>query len=352
MNSPAITLRPVALTDADELWKMLEAAPDTVGMGSLPSTFDRTEDLCRRSAEVLANLAAGSYQPTPGSVHRLVLVAEEPGGRVVGLTGCSFKHDVPNLGVRVETSLDGLGLAMHSASQPWTRTELDSSYLRPESRGAGHGAVLSRGRMMLLHLLAPQIPHSVVSHLRGMFDANGDAPFWGHFGHHFAGDWATSGQAEAALRSQPEQLSILADKSLPLEADVLEFLGRVNKASLPAFRALINEGLEPTELFDPVDGGPTVRAQLPDTVSHRLRIHGRADIQSTVNGPDSLVSTMTIGSFRVSRGRATSGEDGSVTIDEGTAFRLGVDSSRLIAAAPLYRAGDLPPTNSPNSHSP
>ena len=336
-----IVLRPVTAEDATDVWKVLADATDTDGMGSLPTNLAATEQLCQDSSHVLAQLAAGSYRAERGSVDRLILVAEHPTDGIVGLTGCSFKNDVPNLGVRVQTSLDGLGLAMHSASQPWTRTELDSSYLRPDARGAGHGAVLSRGRLMLLHLLASQIPSSVVSHLRGTFDEHGHAPFWALFGRAFAPEWETSPVAEQALGLDPSQLRQLADKSLPLSPDVLHCLGRVNSASLPAFRALVSEGLEPTELFDPVDGGPTVRAELSETVTHRLRIHGRAQILAEMDGPDSLISTVSIGSFRLTRGAAATGVDGRVAIAEGTAYRLGVDASRLIAAAPLRRVTDL-----------
>ncbi len=338
-----ILLRPVSVSDASEVWKILSDATDTDGMSSLPGSLAATEQLCGHSAELLAELAAGSYRPTTGAVDRLLLVAEHPNNGIVGLTGCSFKHGVPNLGVRVETSLDGLGLSMHSASQPWTRTELDSSYLKPEARGQGHGAVLSRGRLMLLHLLSSQIPTSVVSHLRGTFDDDGNAPFWRHFGHRFVPAWATSAVAEEALGRDPSELQQLAGKSSPVSADVLDCLGKVNHASLPAFRALISEGLEPTELFDPVDGGPTVRAELDQTVTRRLRIHGRAKILSEVDGPDSLIGTVSIGSFRLTRGRAAGGDDGTVVITEGTAYRLGVDSSRLVAAAPLARAMDIEP---------
>jgi len=335
MTTPAtITVRPVTVDDAAELWKILSHASDTVGMGSLPSSLEAADSLCDESATLLAALAAGSYVPESGRI-------DHPSDGVVGLTGCSFKHDIPNLGVRVETGRDGLGLAIHSASQPWTRTELDSSYLHPDSRGAGYGAVLSRGRLMLLNLLRPQIPHSIVSHLRGMFDEDGHAPFWGHFGRHFAPQWDTSIAAERALRADPSELEALADKSLPLHPELLGCLGKVNAASLPAFRTLVDEGLSPTELFDPVDGGPTVRATLTETVTHRVRIHGRTQVMSEVEGPNSLISTVAIGSFRLTRGPARGGEDGSIVINEGTAFRLGVDTGRLIAAAPLVKAGDL-----------
>ncbi len=341
IKASPIVLRPVVVEDAADIWKVLDDATDTDGMGSLPSSMDATKQLCDSSAAVLAELAAGSYRPDPGTADRLVLVADHPGDGIVGLTGCSFKHDIPNLGVRVQTSLDGLGLAMHSASQPWTRSELDSSYLRPDARGAGHGAVLSRGRLMLLHLVASQIPASVVSHLRGTFDDAGSAPFWMHFGHRFVPDWGTSAMAEQALGRDPRQLRRLADQSLRLLPEVLDCLGKVNGASLPAFRALVSEGLEPTELFDPVDGGPTVRAQLDETVTHKLRVHGRAQIVADLDGPESLIGTVSVGSFRLTRGSAAAGDDGSVVISEATAYRLGVDESRLIAAAPLRRAADL-----------
>jgi len=333
MTTSSLCLRPATAEDADGLWALLADADDTSGMGSLPTSASATTALCEQSSATIAALATGSYQAANRTQHRVLFVAVDDTKRIVGLTGCTFKTEIPNLGVRVETSRDGLGLAVSSASQPWTRTELDSSYLRQSARGLGHGTALSRGRMMLLHLVAPQVPNTIVSHLRGTFADDGNAPFWAHFGWHFAPDWATSTIAEATLREDPTQLKRLAGQAVPLTAEILDSLGRVNDASLPAFQTLINEGLTPTELFDPVDGGPTVRTELANTRSYQLRSHGRAQIGEGTT--DALICTVAIDAFKVTRGNADLTTDGHITLTELTASRLEVSVGDLIAAFPI-----------------
>lgn len=325
-------LRPLTTTDGDELWKLVTTAGDVTGMTALPDDRRGADRLCEDTADVVVALAAGAYKAEPGTAQRLVLglTVDEA---LVGFTGCTFKTQIPNLGVRIETSPDGRGLVMHSAAQPWTRTELDSSYLAPDARGKGLGSLLSRGRFLLLHLISARIPSTIVSHLRGLFDERGHAPFWRHFGARLAPEWGTSVEAEAALRANPAELAKLASRSLPVTPEVLDCLGWVNEASIPAFLALRREGLVPTELFDPVDGGPTVEAELDDTVSARRRRHGRASIGGA--SADALVATGGIESFRVARGLAGFGEPGRIALDRSTADVLGIGDGALVSVLPL-----------------
>ncbi|GEM_PF-4116302 len=332
--STSAVLRPVRSDEAGSIWDVLSDATDTVGMGSLPRSAAAAEHLCDASARLTTALATGTYVAHPGSTDRILLVLED-NDRVVGITGCSFKTEIPNLGVRIETGEDGAGLVMRAVAQPWTRTELDSSYLAAPARGQGLGTLLSRGRFLLLHLLSSQIPTTIVSHIRGMFDTTGAAPFWHLFGARIVPGWSTSVEAEAALAADPGELERLAGSSIRLTAPVLECLGRVNDDSLPAFRALASEGLRPTELFDPVDGGPTVTADLDATHSGRQRRHGRV-----AHGPtetDALVSTVTRDGFRATRCPIGDADSETVALDNAAMAALGVDDG-LVVASPLAEA--------------
>jgi arginine/ornithine N-succinyltransferase beta subunit len=363
-----LVLRPATVADADAIWELLSVAPDTVGMTSLPTGPEATSELCRLTAGTVADLAAGSFELSEGQRRCLLLVAVDPDpapadtprtgpgtnpgnssgnssgnsaegsrrtvpDRVLGVTSCTFKAAVPNLAVRVQTGRTGEGLVLRSISRSWTRTELGSTYLAPEARRQGHGTLLSRGRSMLLHTVASQIPTTIASHLRGVFDDEGTAPFWTCFGRHFAPQWLTSTDAEDALSRDPADLEKLAGNTLPLEASVLPSLGAVNATSRPAFRLLLAEGLEPTGMFDPIDGGPTVVGQLAGLATRRVRRHGSVVIGS--GGDDALVATTALGSFRVTRGDVDTSIDGRVTIDEATAERLGVGPGALVAASML-----------------
>jgi arginine N-succinyltransferase len=335
-----VILRPAQAADANAVWGLLEpSAEEVIGMSSLPGSPTSAKQACADTAETVAALATDSFVLSEGEQRRLLFVAAETDGSLLGLTGVTFKMKTPNLAVQVWTSQDGHGLIMRSTSWPWTRTELDSSFLGPAARGRGVGTLLSRGRLMLLHLVRSQIPSTVAAHLRGRFDPDGSAPFWRHFGAHFAPQWETSTEAEIALIEQPTLLHGLADRRLPLTAPVLECLGPVNDASLPAFHVLRAEGLDPTGMYDPIDGGPTLRAELSDTVTGTTRRHGRAVI-ATAGGTDwseavdVLISGTTVDRFRVTRARALIDES-TITITEDAAAALGVGADTLLVAARL-----------------
>jgi arginine/ornithine N-succinyltransferase beta subunit len=86
-------------------------------------------------------------------------------------------------------------------------------------------------------------------------------------------------------------------------------------------------------MYDPIDGGPTLVADLADTVSGRHRIHGRATVGQP--GPtDALVSVAGIDRFRVTRASITA-EPGALQIDEPTASALGVETDALLTAVLL-----------------
>lgn len=346
MSITTAVLRPVRPADADAVWGLLAPSTDElIGMAALPHSAAAAVRSCDESGETLADLATGSFHIESGSARRLLFLVESvphpSGGHppALGLTGITFKRDYPNLAVEVATGADGRGLIMASSSAPWTRTELDSTFVGPGARGRGIGTLVSRGRFLFLHLVASQIPTTVASHLRGRFEADGSAPFWACFGADIA-PWPTSTEAEAALARDPGLLDTLAGHRRPLTAEVLASMGPVNAASLPAFHLLLTEGLEPNGMYDPIDGGPTVVAEIGDTRSGRSRRHGRARIGDT--GPvDALVSVASIDRFRAVRAGVRF-DQGTITVDRPTALALRIEQDALLAAAPLDREGAGP----------
>lgn len=341
MTAVQAVLRPAREADAGAVWALLEpSADEVIGLSSLPADAAAASRICGQTAETVADLATGSFHLTAGGHRRLLFVVDAGEDLPLGVTGVTFKRDVPNLAVQVATSADGLGLIMASRSAPWTRTELDSTFLGPAARGRHLGTLLSRGRFMFLHLVASQIPSTIASHLRGRFDDDGSAPFWRCFGAHFAPDWARSTEAERALTGDPARLERLAGHRLPLTAEVLESLGPVNVASLPAFHLLRAEGLSPNGMYDPIDGGPTLVADIADTVTGRLRLHGRARLADEPGGPggegaiDALVSVAGVDRFRVTRA-GIAVDDGTIHIGRAVAAALRAEADDLLAATPL-----------------
>lgn len=329
-------LRPLRAADGPALWSLLEpAAAELVGMTSLPATAAEADAMCRASASTLADLAAGAYEAIP-SRSDSVMFAVTDGDDLVGITALTFKHDVPNLVVEVVTSRDGLGLDMKSTSVPWTRTELNSSYLAPAARGRGLGPLLSRGRFMFIHQVQRQVPATIASHLRGSFAPDGTAPFWNCFGDHFADDWVDSVAAERALAEDPARLDDLADRRRAVTAAVLDSLGPVNQASLPAFRLLMREGLRPNGMYDPIDGGPTLVAEREQTITSQHRVHGRTRIDDALVEPvTALVAVTNVDRFRAMHVPVSIGADDRITVNRATGAALGIEDGALLAVAPI-----------------
>ena len=329
-------LRPLRTADGPALWSLLEpAADELVGMTSLPASAQESDAMCAASASTLADLAAGAFESTPAS-SASVMFALADGDTVVGVTALSFKHNVPNLAVEVVTSSDGLGLDMKSTSAPWTRTELNSSYLAPTARGRGLGPLLSRGRLMFIHQVQRQIPSTIASHLRGSFASDGTAPFWDCFGRHFTDTWANSVAAEQALAEDPARLDDLVGHRRAVTAEVLSSLGPVNQASLPAFRLLMREGLRPNGMYDPIDGGPTLVADRERTITSQHRVHGRVVVDDQGIDPiEALVAVTNVDRFRVMHVAVGIGEDDRITIDPPTAAALNITDGALVAVSAI-----------------
>jgi arginine N-succinyltransferase len=328
-------MRPARAVDVESLWELLDAgSQDIVGMTSLPSTYEGTSELVKHSTRTLAELATGEFDLKSGNqAHLLMVVIDGSTGDVLGTSGITFKQDVPNLAVQVTTSLDGLGLTMRSISDPWTRTELNSIYVGPAGRSRRLGTLLSRGRLLFLHLVRSQTPPTVAAHLRGRFDPDGFAPFWQCFGARFV-PWATSVEAEKVLAAGPEQLIQLTDLVLPLTPTDLDSLGLVNSASLPAFRMLMQEGLRSNGMYDPIDGGPTVAAEITETWTSRNRVHGRAAIDRP-GLIDSLVSVPSVARFVAVRTGIEMGDDSEIRLAREDVEVLGLDTGALMTALPL-----------------
>ncbi len=333
--SAQVVMRPIRSDDTDAVWGLLErGASETVGMTSLPESRAGADELCLESARTLTELATGEFELPEGErAHMLFGAFDAVSGALLGTSGLTFKNAIPNLGVQVTTSLDGLGLTMRSISAPWTRTELNAIYLGPDGRGRGLGSLISRGRFMFLHLVRSQIPTTIASHLRGRIDDEGLAPFWHSFGAHFV-PWSNSTDAEAALAADPSLLDDLADLVLPLTAPDLDSLGLVHASSLPAFRILMKEGLRSNGMYDPIDGGPTVVRDLADTMSSSARVHG--PVALTPDGEiDSLIATPSVARFAVVRSGIDIDPAGTIGLDPSKASALGIGAGDLVSALPL-----------------
>ncbi|MEL7155310.1 MAG: arginine N-succinyltransferase [Actinomycetota bacterium] len=366
-------LRPATADDGEALWALLASTIDELtGMASLPTSAEAAEDRCRTSAATVAALDAGPLtEPPPDAEGRslpLLFVLAQPGaGPLLGVTGATVHHGVVNHSVEIATNRHGKGLSLRGRRRRWTCTELNATFLDARARGAGLGTLLSRGRLAFLASVADRIPATIVSHLRGPA-TEGAAPFWHSFGVRVLPEWPTSSVAEARLVSEPDRLDELSAYAMPIDPSVLEVLGSVHEASLPAFRLLHDEGLRPNGMYDPVDGGPTLTGELagllttrrrrPATVivgdGHRARsdspdgpgeeptrLSATGVPASTGKPVDALVTNARINGFGVQRaaiGLSGSPDHGVAELPPELAAALGLDTGAACEVIPL-RAG-------------
>ena len=133
----------------------------------------------------------------------------------------------------------------------------------------------------------------------------------------------------------------MADRVLPLTASVLQSLGPVNAASLPAFHLLLREGLQPNGRYDPIDGGPTLMGSIDSLQTKIHHHHGPARVTEMSEsggksrvGRDALISVASVPDFRVTRGPVLVSET-SLGILPATAKALQVTDGTLLAVSTL-----------------
>lgn len=332
--------RPVRSGDVASLWELVSGHVDElVGMTSLPTSLSMAEDLVAASRATVVDLAAGRFHLERNESRSVYFVVVDGDDRVVAVTSIDHKQQVLNLAVHLRTSDDGTRLVVRSSSALWNRTELGSTFVARSARGLGLGTLLSRARFLFLLLAAPQIPSVVAAHLRGVFDDDGTAPFWRHFGARFLSEWPASTDAERALQDDPARIASLSQRTIELSPEVLDCLGPVNNASRPAFHLLLQEGLRPNGMYDPVDGGPTLARPLGRTASAERRQVGTVAAGLRF-GRDALVSSVALGDFGAIRSPADVDDEGRVVLEERSIERLGLEPGRLVSAVFLDEASD------------
>ena len=142
--------------------------------------------------------------------------------------------------------------------------------------------------------------------------------------------------AERALADDPSRLDDLIGLRRAVTADVLASLGPANQASLPAFRLLMQEGLRPNGMYDPIDGGPTLVAERAETTTAKARRRGRVRVLETTSesASEALVAVTSVDDFRVARLRVDL-DDETVGLSEAEAGILRVQTGSLVAVAQL-----------------
>lgn len=209
-------------------------------------------------------------------------------------------------------------------------TEFGTLFLDPDYRENANGAFLSRIRSLLLANDPTLFDETVVAHIRGFQEEDGECPFWRLLGQKFVGL-----SFEEALKLFATEDNRFLANLMPkypiyttlLAPEAVNVIGKPHPDSEPAMALLKSEGFSFANYCDPMDAGPTVSCDLPqiktvrESACHRIGAI-KPELSSVTRATESMISTTTISGFKAVRGHCELETDGSLSISPEVAERL------------------------------
>ena len=153
-------------------------------------------------------------------------------------------------------------------------SEVGSLFVLPEHRKEGAGRLIAGARYLLMANAPERFSDKVISELRGVVNAQGEAPFWEGVGRKFFKmDFV---EADSFPTKSDNQFIIDLMPKHPIYKDLLpqsaqDVIAQVHEEGHGAYRLLCSEGFRYEKCIDIFDGGPTVEVRFEDLRSVRLR---------------------------------------------------------------------------------
>ena len=187
--------------------------------------------------------------------------------------------------------------------------EVGGLFLHPGERAGGLGLLLARARYLFIAAHRARFADRILAELRGVMDEAGGSPFWdGLAGRFFGMNFQDADQFNAIHGHQfiadlmPKHPVYIA--MLPESARAA--IGLPHPSGRAAMRMLENEGFAYERYVDIFDGGPTMTAR-----TDRVRSVAEAKRETVAalgeGGPESLVASGRLGSFRCAFGGLADG---------------------------------------------
>jgi arginine N-succinyltransferase len=203
--------------------------------------------------------------------------------------------------------------------------EVGSLFMSQDVRGGGLGRLLARARYMFIAQSPKLIADPVCAELRGWRAADGAQPFWNAVGRRFFGmDFEEADAYNAAYGNQfiedlMPRYPIYVDM---LPEDARQCVGRPHESAEPALKMLKEEGFTFNNYIDIFDGGPLVDAKQANIRTIRQSKLARvSDIRDAVEGPEFLLATGAVATFRATKAKAAV-EGDRIALDRETAAAL------------------------------
>lgn len=206
-------------------------------------------------------------------------------------------------------------------------TELISFWVDPEWRAKKFGKPLSFARFLFLAQFPQLFSAQVIAEIRGVFDDQGNSPFWEAIGRHFFGiDFST---ADYLTMSTDKQFIADLMPHLPIYVDLLpktaqQVLGKPHHTAEPAYALLKSQGFKYNNYVDIFDGGPLLVTETQDI---KLIAESKLQNVSKIVENNSAANRALIGTTRLAM-RVTVGdlkeETDGVVLNQATADILGL----------------------------
>ena len=187
-------------------------------------------------------------------------------------------------------------------------TEIGALFLEPDYRRDRIGKMLSLARFMFIAAFPGYFSEQVIAEMRGVHDAEGNAPFYSAVPKHFFNMPFTEADYINATRGN-QFINDLMPK-YPIYLSLLpkaaqRVVGQVNAASEPAKVMLEKQGFKYTGYVDIFDGGPTLVAERDQIKTLReSRVEKLAQMRDLPEEtPKFLVTNERFSGFRAAIGR-------------------------------------------------
>lgn len=205
--------------------------------------------------------------------------------------------------------------------------EVGGLFLHPRERAEGLGLLLARSRYLYIRNHRKRFGDRVIAELRGVIDEAGGSPFWdGLAGRFFGMSFQEADEFNAVNGNQfiadlmpktPIYTAMLTDSARAV-------IGLPHPNGRAAMRMLETEGFENAGYVDIFDGGPTMVGQIDQLKTIAAARDVTLGATHDKGGQRMLVSTGQLAGYRCTWGLIEEAGDGTVSLDAGSAARLGI----------------------------
>lgn len=206
--------------------------------------------------------------------------------------------------------------------------EVGSLFISPQARGGGLGRLLARSRYLFIAQKPVIISDPVCAELRGWRAPDGAQPFWNAVGGRFfdmgfeEADAYNAAYGNQFIEDLMPRYPIYVDM---LPEDARQCLGRPHDGAAAALKMLKEEGFSFHNYVDVFDGGPLVDARQSQIRTIRdSRVFTLAALKDDVDGPEALLATGAVASFRATKSKARIDGD-RLTLPRGAAVALNAE---------------------------